>query len=295
MERDNRLLFLISGIILLGLVCTFFFVNTRGRSESSKAPDVISSSEGEIPNEFSEIPVLTNKNTKISKPEGRYTLDIDYPELAISSHPNYAKEANAVIDSFVKDVSSKFITSVEGANTSSMPESLSSDLTMRWKALLVSPSIISLRFDSSAYVSGTAHPDNRTRILNYDFEKHLLLSPSNFFSSSTIALPFLSSTTRSILKAQLGDESTDIFNAQTVPGTEPKYENFQEIGITKKGLLVIFNPYQVAAYARGTIEVPIDLPLLTDPESGTSLLIPEISNAITLSTTNIQEAKEETQ
>ena len=57
--------------------------------------------------------------------------------------------------------------------------------------------------------------------------------------------------------------SPEEWNTQVIPGTEPTTENFKEVAITKEGLLVIFNPYQIAPYAEGTQDILIDKNLLT--------------------------------
>lgn len=294
MGKDNRSLFFVTGFIILIFIGLYVWMNSENRVSIGHTPALLSSAEGTLPNDFVEVPVLTNQNTTTSNPSGRYTITIDYPEVALLGHPELAKEANDVISSFIKDTTTKFTENITEMLSSSMPAEFSSDLTMHWVPLLVSPSIISIRFDYSEYVAGAVHPDNRTRILNYDFEKHLLLSPISLFASSTQALPFLSTFSRNALRSQFGDSSESTFTDFVIPGTEPTHENFQEVGITKTGLLIVFNPYQVAPYARGTVEVPIPTAEIVDATNTTaSLLLPDVLKAIELSTTNFKEATEE--
>lgn len=294
MGKDNRSLFFIAGLIVLLSGGVYFWLNSETRGTKGGTPALLSSAEGNLPNNFVEVPVLTNKNTKTSNPSGRYTIDINYPEVALSGHPELAKEANDVIIAFTKDTTTKFTENIKDMLSPSLSDEFSSDLTMRWTPLLVSPSIISIRFDYSEYVAGAAHPDNRTRMLNYDFEKHLLLSPISLFASSTQALPFLSTFSRNALRTQFGDSSESTLTDFVIPGTEPTHENFQEVGITKTGLLVVFNPYQVAPYARGTVEVPISLIEMSNASNTpASLLLPDVLTAIQLSTTNFKEATKE--
>lgn len=282
------LLVVILAIILIG---GFFYFNTQVRSENGVSQDTRTSEDGNALKQLIEVPLLTNKNTTTSNPSAHYTTDLRFPELALTAHPELAKEANAVITAFVQDLTTKFIENATATSGGPAQEITGSDLTLNWTALLVSPSLVSIRFDYSEYVAGSAHPDNRTRILNYDFERHLLLPPTALFASSTQALPFLSSYTRSALKTKLSENPESEFNAFVMPGTAPRYENFQEVGITKTGLLVIFNPYQVAPYARGTIEVPIPLESLSpSPTSTEPILSLAVTRAIELATTNFKEA-----
>lgn len=242
---------------------------------------------------FFEVPALTSKRIHTSNAGARYTIDIDYPEVTLSTHPALAKEANDVIGGFLKETQANFVTQTKELFSPSVPVEFSSDLTMNWTPLLVSPELISVRFEYSAYVAGAAHPDHRTRILNYDLANHRLLAPTDLFASTTLALPFLSDFSRDALRAQMADEPEDLFRDMTLPGTEPTHENFQEIGVTQEGLLVVFNPYQVAPYARGTIEVPISLSAL-EVASGTPGLSPAVAAAIRLSKENFRAAVEET-
>jgi hypothetical protein len=253
----------------------------------------ITQEEGEqnIPAEhLVEVPLLTEQTIIRSSKEERYTINVRYPEITLVANPTLANDANAVILSFVNDRIERFATQRDELASPLVPESFSSDLTISWKALLISPSIISLRFDSSEYIAGMAHPNNETRILNYNMDMHLLLPTETLFASSSRALPFLSEISRAALRMIMAEEPDEIFATQTLPGTEPRHENFQEVGITDKGLLVVFNPYQVAPYARGMIEVLIPLASSTESESGVSLLSPDVTTAIKEATTNFQEA-----
>jgi hypothetical protein len=78
-----------------------------------------------------------------------------------------------------------------------------------------------------------------------------------------------------------------------LPGTAPTHENFQEIGITKAGLTVLFNPYQVAPYARGVPEVKIPLADMSPPLQTEELMSLDVKEAIRMATDNIVEAEPE--
>ena len=236
---------------------------------------------------FVEVPLLTPGKIVTSDPVRHYSVDVLYPKVSLGGHPQLAKEANDVIGSFTHNAIDDFIKNVEARYSPSGPQDFESDYTMRYNALLLSPTIISLDFNYSEYIAGSAHPNNRARILNDDLRQHLLLSTIDLFASSTTALPFLSNYTRNALKGIMADQPKEIFEQQTIPGTLPTHENFQEVALTQKGLLVIFNPYQVAPYARGAILVPIPLSDLNGILSEPAL------ESIRLATSNIIEATPE--
>jgi hypothetical protein len=231
-----------------------------------------------------QIPILTNEEINTNDEVARLSISIHYPKIALIQHPEFAKEGNAVVTSFIEDLKTEFIKNEAAFHDEGVTKDIPSNLTIRWNALLIAPTLISLRFDISEYLAGAAHPNTRVQILNYDFTKKERLSTINLFASSTQALPFLSERARKTLSKTFGDISDTQFQVEVIPGTEPTRENFKEVGITKEGLLVIFNPYQVAAYARGTPSVFISLQELGD------LISPEIREAMTLANTNIVEA-----
>jgi hypothetical protein len=244
-------------------------------------------------NALVEVPVVIPVNDLLTDQQQRFTMNIQYPNVALAQHPLFAKEANDVIAAFVANIKSDFQKSVTEIPSKNKPEDFTSDLTMRFTPLLLSPTIISIRFDTSEYVAGAAHPSNHVRILNYDFAKHLLLSPTDLFASSTQALPFLSTYSRSVLRTLFADMTENDMTLQMLPGTAPTHENFQEIGITKAGLTVLFNPYQVAPYARGVPEVRIPLADMSPPLQTEELLSPDVKGAIRMAEDNIVEAEPE--
>ncbi len=286
MENEHKSVLVWSGFIVLSLAGGILWFENRQQSTQYVAENTAHISAALVsPDALVEVPVLTEERRQPSDPSRRYSVDITYPRVALVQHPELAKEANAVIDAFVQDAINVFIGNVNDITPPTETNALESDYTMRDHALLLSPTVISLRFDHSEYIAGAAHPDNQTRILNYDIERHLLLATSDLFASSTAALPFLSEYTRNYFKRAIPDSNKDDkYQHMVIPGTAPTHENFEEVAITKNGLLVIFDPYQVAPYARGTIEVPI-------PESDLAgMLSPSVERAIKLATTNITEA-----
>ena len=235
-----------------------------------------------------EVPTL--KDTVVnSKDTTRSShIELHYPTVLLAQHPELAKDANAVIAAFASDTISTFNKDVDDTDSPNIPAGFESDLTVRYSALLLSPTVISIRFDESEYITGSAHPNNQSRILNYDMERHLLLQTKDLFASSTKALPLLANYTREKLKIILADRAQRQLEGEALPGSEPTTENFSSVGITKQGLLVVFNPCQVAPCARGSIQVPIPLSDLAENIS------PRVKEAITLAENNIVEATIET-
>jgi hypothetical protein len=294
MRYLNKWVFLSAGIVIIS-VSGFFALLHAQKTDSTHAYASLTSEQVNASREDSlvEVPVVIPVNDILADQQKRFTMNIQYPNVALAQHPLFAKEANDVIAAFVANIKSDFQKSVTEIPSENTPKDFTSDLTMRFTPLLLSPTIISIRFDTSEYVAGAAHPSNHVRILNYDFAKHLLLSPTDLFASSTQALPFLSSYSRIALRTLFADMTEQEITAQMLPGTAPTHENFQEIGITKAGLTVLFNPYQVAPYARGVPEVKIPLADMSPPLQTEELMSLDVKEAIRMANDNIVEAEPE--
>lgn len=293
MKYRNKLLLcctvlIVAGIIIAVIVVPYKHKIVRSITQESPAQETTS---GFVWDALVEVPVLTTMSEVYTDRNMHLTISIQYPAIALAQHPIFAKEANDVIAAFVKGYKDDFQQRITEEFVSEGVSDFTSDLTMRFTPLLLSPTIISIRFDASEYIAGAAHPNNRVRILNYDFVKHLVLSPTDLFASSTQALPFLSAYTRSALRTLFPDLREEELRLQIIPGTEPTHTNFQEIGITKAGLIVLFEPYQVAPYARGIPEVRIPLADLSPPAQIAELITPDVKEAIRMAQENIVEAE----
>ncbi len=287
MEKENTFFLLFIVIIVCALLGALASVKVRSNDihpVSSTPGEEDSAMQVKVP---VEVPVLTDAKIVTSDQEKRYTIEVHYPTVSLAQHPELARDANTVIRAFASDTIESFMKDVDEMYSPNVPLEFTSDLSVRWSVLLESPTLLSLRFDESEYIAGSAHPNSQTRILNYDMERHLLLQTKDLFASSTTALPFLSAYSREKLSTILGDQPREIYESQALPGTEPTVENFSVVGITKEGLLAVFTPYQVAPYARGTIQIPIPLQDI-DVE-----LSARVRDAIGAASTNIVEATPE--
>ena len=287
MEKENKFFLLFIVIIVCALLGALVWVKMRANDIHPVTSMSKEESGGKLLREPVEVPAMTDTKIISSDPFKRYTLEVHYPTVSLAQHPELAKDANTVIRAFASDTIESFTKDVEEMYSPNIPKEFTSDLSVRWTVLLESPTLLSLRFDESEYIAGSAHPNTQTRILNYDMERHLLLQTGDLFASSTKALPFLSTYTREKLKTILLDQPKDIYDTQGLKGTEPTTENFSVVGIEKSGLLVVFTPYQVAPYARGTIQISVPTQDLLDE------LSPRVRAAMSAASTNIVEATPE--
>ncbi len=118
-----------------------------------------------------------------------------------------------------------------------------------------SPSTISYVFTLYEDTLG-AHPNGFFRTFTFDGKTGTGLELSDLFTPGANYLNTLSTISRKMLNSQLGDMADpDMVNA----GTTADADNFQDFALDGKNLVLIFPPYQVAAYAAGpqTIKIPL--------------------------------------
>ncbi len=281
---------MVIGVLLIILISVGAYAYLTQEKSSggvgSVSPQVATPQTSALEQDFIEVPAITYLTSSDSVPSLRYTYSISYPAIALTGHQNQARAANSVIKTFVLDLLESFKKNLEPDGSLPSADNQTSDFALQSRPSLLSPTIISFRFDTAEYIAGGAHANNQTHVLNYDIEQSTIYSTEDLFASTTLALPFLSAYSRKILRERFSDISPKDFETTVLPGTAPTKENFRSVAIAKKGIIVIFDPYQVAPYARGTQEVVIPINDVHE------LLSPRVQVAIQLSEANLLEATE---
>jgi hypothetical protein len=230
-----------------------------------------------------EVPVITTTRTEESMPTLRYTWSTSYPVVELLGHQKEARAVNDIIRTFTLDIVDAFRRGVEPETDIILAQDGTSDLALHSSTLLASPTHVSFQFDTAEYYSGAAHPNHFARMLTIDMEHGTMVRPEEFFASSSAGVEFLSRATREILRERFMDDE-DTLRTMTTPGTAPLWENFRNVGLTPLGLVVVFDPYHVAPYARGPQVVRIPSNTIS------ALLTPRIRDAMTEADTNIAHA-----
>jgi len=117
---------------------------------------------------------------------------------------------------------------------------------------LMSPpgDILSLKFDIYFYFDGAAHPNSYSLTFNYDLAAGQQLNLHQLFIPGADYLGPIAT----YCIGQLSLRDIAYFEG----GADPILENYRNWNITAAGLLISFDPYQVAAYAVGpqTVLIP---------------------------------------
>ncbi len=113
--------------------------------------------------------------------------------------------------------------------------------------------VISVWYGNSSF-SGGAHPNSNSFTLNFDLKTGREISIGDLFKPNSKYLQVLSTYCVQELKKEVEEASDDEWIRN---GAGPKAENYRSWNISKNGIVVNFDAYQVAAYVAGPQEVVV--------------------------------------
>lgn len=189
-----------------------------------------------------------------------YRSGQDNEPHAIISYPAFGKEKiDADIKYFVSVLGADYAKDVEESVPAGAEKPASYDqweMTGFYTLSRPNPDIASITFNIYSY-SGGAHGNLLIRCLNYDLKTGKELEFSDLFKDSGKALQILSAYCEQKLRQELGSEvDEDMLRS----GTEPDPNNFLNLSLNEKNVVVEFQPYQVGPWSIGpqSVIVPIE-------------------------------------
>lgn len=206
---------------------------------------------------------LVGKSIKESNKKLMYEIDAQYPQLNGGSNPNFGKFNQLARMAVMKDVAEfkKAMAPEEGE--APPPEgSMGSDLGISYSIALAQDDLVSVKFDVGSYYQGAAHPNSHSSVLNYDLRNGKQLKLADLFKPGAKYLPALSSYCIAELKKQATDKG--LLEDQIQEGAAPAVKNYSSWTITKRGLGIAFDAYQVGPYAAGPQFVLVPYSALKD-------------------------------
>ena len=190
------------------------------------------------------------KQIKESNKKLMYEIDARYPQLTGGSNPNFEK-FNQVARGFVtKQVAGfkKNMAPTEGEEPP--PEgSMGSNLGVSYVVALAQDDLISVEFDIENYYQGAAHPNTFTEVVNYDLKNGKQLKLADLFKPGAKYLPAIANYCIADLKKQAKDKGLEASEIEN--GAAANAKNYRSWTITRKGLGINFDAYQVGPYAVG--------------------------------------------
>lgn len=231
------------------------------------------------PIEFSNSVEIASKQIKEKNKTLKYEVAAAYPQLTGSTDPNYEKfnqTIRSLITRKVSDFKKEMIPDPEDeSNTDESPtieESMGSDIIISYTVALAKDDLVGIEFTVSSYSAGAAHPNSYTEVVNFDLKNGKAIKLADLFTPGSKYLQTLSTYCIEELKKQAkaqGDNAA-MDDDWIKRGAGAELTNYDNWSITKKGLRITFDPYQVAAYAAGPQSVVVPYSALKEiikPES----------------------------
>jgi hypothetical protein len=181
----------------------------------------------------------------------RYTITAKYPQALGARSENLAA-LNAALASLITEQVSGFKKDFQPPEErmGTVGSSFNSEYTVE----LATSDLVSINFGISTYYEGAAHPNHNAVTFNYWFETGKTLTLADLFKPNSNYLAALSDYSVKALRRRLAPEIDDEWIQK---GAGAEADNYQNWNITRRGLKVTFDPYQVASYADGPQEVVI--------------------------------------
>lgn len=205
---------------------------------------------------------IKEKNKKL-----KYEIDAEYPQLTGSTDPNVEKFNQAARGLVTKQVSGFRKQMAESAGEENPVDSeTGSDLGAGYTIALAQDDLISLQFDIGGYSAGAAHPNSYTDVINFDLRNGRQLKLADLFKPGAKYLQALSAYCIQDLKKQSKTKGEDgmLDDDWIQRGAGPEANNFRSWTITKNGLGINFDSYQVGPYAAGPQFVLVSYSALKD-------------------------------
>ncbi len=206
---------------------------------------------------------LVSKQLKDNNKKLNYQIDAQYPQFNASGafvNPNFEKFNQAARAAVMKEVAEfKKAMAPEEGEDPSPPDSMGSDLTMGYEIALAQDDLISVKFDVGSYYQGAAHPNSYSKVINYDLKNGNPIKLADLFQPGAKYLQTISAYCIAELK-----KNKDLLPDQIQEGAGPNAKNYQNWTISKQGLGITFDSYQVGPYATGPQFVLVPYSALKD-------------------------------
>src|SRR5882672_10690560 len=214
----------------------------------------------EQPIEFSGGVEIASRQIKEKNKKLKYEISVVYPQLTGSVDPNFEKFNQTVrslmlkkVSDFKKEMTPSPADEPAPASTDeTASESLGSDINVGYEVALAKDDFVGIEFTVSSYSAGAAHPNSYTEVVNFDLKSGKSLKLADLFLPGSKYLQTLSTYCIQALTKQSKEAGDTMPDEDWIKrGAGPELTNYDNWTITKKGLGITFDPYQVAAYAAG--------------------------------------------
>lgn len=217
------------------------------------------------PIELGDLVRVVPKVIKEANKEKLFEVEAEYPQIEGDARfDGFNREARTLMQKDVAAFKSSEEPSEEDRNSEQSSETNTSTLNAGYDFRYATNDLISVEFGEGTYSRGAAHGNLLTQVLNYDVRNGKKLALADLFVPKSKYLTAISDYCIKELKQRAKKDDSMIFEDSLETGAGPQADNYRAWAITKKGLWVTFDPYQVAAYAAGPQTVLIPYSALKD-------------------------------
>ena len=232
------------------------------RPDGSKVTDFLVFQQ---PIEFTGAARVIPKVIKEVNKQKYYTIDAQYPQIeADARFAKFNQEARGLITKDVAAFKTAETAQENDLGTELPAEAQDSTLSNGYDFRLATDDLISVAFAESTYSRGAAHPNSLTTVLNYDVKNGKRLMLADLFKPKANYLNVIASYCMKQLTERAKNDDDMLSHDSIETGASARAENYNAWAITKKGLWITFDPYQVAAYAAGPQHVLVPYSAMKD-------------------------------
>ncbi|HEX7722135.1 MAG TPA: RsiV family protein [Pyrinomonadaceae bacterium] len=215
------------------------------------------------PYEFTGTVSVVPKVIKDANKQKLYTASAEYPQIdGDSRFDGFNREARAMI---TKDVGAFKTAESDTSEAGDLPaDTQNSTMEIGYDFQYATDHLISLVFTEGMYSRGAVHGNSVTEVLNYDVKNAKKLALADLFIAKSKYLNVISTYCQKELKERARKPDTMVLDDLIGSGAGPQADNYRAWSITKKGLWITFDPYQVAAYAAGPQHILVPYSVLKD-------------------------------
>ncbi|WP_431133371.1 DUF3298 and DUF4163 domain-containing protein [Psychroserpens mesophilus] len=204
--------------------------------------------------EFSEANIETSEDADISINFPKATGNKDASELINSTIQNYIiSQTNLSEDSLtnltIEDAVKRFNTEFNNFKND-FPDS-----PQKWEAFIDgevtyrSPEVICIAINTYLDTGG-AHGNTNIKFFNFDSQTGKLYSKADLITDVQALSEIIENTLKNHVKSDSGESMENFFFGKD-------FQLPESIGFSDEGLIVLYNPYEIASYSQGIIEFTI--------------------------------------
>lgn len=208
---------------------------------------------GEFPVELSAGLNLVSEEIKRDDRKRKVEIDVEYPQIKGATDTRI-ESFNRLVKSFVTKQVGEFEGEAGPQRETPLTVEMSDSLDIGYSVGVAHNALISVRFGIGTYFRGAAHPNSRTEVVNYDLQSGKRLTLADLFKPSARYLQVIAAYCIEDLKRQTrqhADPEPMLTDESIHQGAAATAENYRSWLITKRGLSITFDAYQVGPYAAG--------------------------------------------